>query len=145
MAMVTESLMVGLDNVVSYVERNLESSLRVSTLAEVARLSTAHFSRVFRKTLGVTPARYVRLRRLRAAMIMMRTTTEKLSIIAISSGHADQSHFTRVFRQLVGVSPKRWRISASQNSAVAGAVLAPADFAAQAVPGNQDAMAHRSP
>jgi AraC family transcriptional regulator len=107
--------MVGLDNVMSYVEKNLDGSIRVSKLAAIVRLSTAHFSRAFTKALGVTPAHYVRLRRLQAAMIMMRTTTEKLSVIAISSGHADQSHFTRVFSRFVGVSPRRWRIRASQN------------------------------
>jgi transcriptional regulator GlxA family with amidase domain len=109
--------MRGLDNVVSYIEKNLEGSIRVPQLAEIARLSTAHFSRAFTKALGVTPARYIRLRRIQAAMIMMRTTTETLSMIAISSGHSDQSHFTRVFSRFVGVSPNRWRKRAWQTSA----------------------------
>jgi AraC family transcriptional regulator len=126
-----ENLMVGLDNVVSYVESNLDSSIRVAKMAAIARLSTAHFSRAFTKTLGVTPAHYVRLRRVQAAMIMMRTTTEPLSAIAISSGHADQSHFTRVFSRFVGVSPKRWRMRASQNTAAVGEVPPRAGFAAK--------------
>jgi AraC family transcriptional regulator len=123
--------MVGLDNVVSYVENNLESSIRVATLAAIARLSTAHFSRAFTKVLGVTPAHYVRLRRVQAAMIMMRTTTETLSMIAVSSGHADQSHFTRVFSRFVGVSPRRWRIRASQNTAAVDEFLTPGGVAAK--------------
>jgi AraC family transcriptional regulator len=123
--------MVGPDNVVSYVESNLDSSIRVPQLAQIASLSTAHFSRAFTKVLGVTPAHYVRLRRVQAAMIMMRTTTETLSMIAISSGHSDQSHFTRVFSRYVGVSPKRWRIRASQNAAAADEFLTLAGVAAK--------------
>jgi transcriptional regulator GlxA family with amidase domain len=123
--------MVRLDNVVSYVENNLNGSIRVPQLAEIARLSTAHFSRAFTKALGVTPGHYVRLRRVQAAMIMMRTTTETLSMIAISSGHSDQSHFTRVFSRFVGVSPKRWRIRASQNTAMVDELLTLAGVAAK--------------
>jgi transcriptional regulator GlxA family with amidase domain len=54
--------MVSLDDVVSYVETNLEGSIRVTTLARIARLSPTHFSRVFTKALGIPPG-HVRLRR----------------------------------------------------------------------------------
>jgi AraC-like DNA-binding protein len=111
--------MAGLDNVVSYVEKNLEGSIRVITLARLARLSPAHFSRVFTKALGVPPGRYVRLRRLQAAMTLMTSTTAPLSAIAVSSGHTDQSHLSRAFSQFVGVSPRRWRRTAVQNAASA--------------------------
>jgi AraC-like DNA-binding protein len=80
---------------------------------------------------GVTPAQYVRLRRVQVAMIMMRTTTEKLSMIAVLSGHADQSHFTRVFSRLVGVSPRRWRNRASQDTAAIDELLTLAGVAAR--------------
>jgi AraC family transcriptional regulator len=117
--------MVSLDEVVSYVERNLEGSIRVTTLARIVRLSPTHFSRVFTKALGVPPGHYVRLRRLQAAMTLMRTTTAPLSVIAVSSGHSDQSHLTRMFSRLVGVSPRRWRAAACQNPASVAQLLAP--------------------
>jgi AraC-like DNA-binding protein len=44
-------------------------------------------------------------------MLLMRTTTESLSAVALLSGHCDQSHFTRAFSQMVGMSPRRWRHS----------------------------------
>jgi AraC family transcriptional regulator len=101
--------MANLDRVVSYVELNLENRIKVAVLAQIAQLSPAQFSRVFRRAFGVSPRRYVRLRRLDTAMLLMRTTTESLSAIALLSGHCDQSHFTRAFRQIVGVSPRQWR------------------------------------
>ena len=103
--------MASLDRVVSYVEMNLENRIKVADLARIARLSPTQFSRVFRRAFGVSPRRYVRLRRLDTAMLLMRTTTQSLSAIALLSGHCDQSHFTRAFGQLVGMSPQRWRHS----------------------------------
>lgn len=108
--------MSSMDKVVAYVERNIDGSLRINTLAQVARLSGAHFSRVFTQAVGVPPGRYVRLRRLEVAMLMMRTTTQKLSEIALSTGHADQSHLSRAFREVVGISPARWRVRAGNSS-----------------------------
>ena len=116
--------MVSLDDVVSYVETNLEGSIRVTALARIARLSPTHFSRVFRKAVGIPPGHYVRLRRVQAAMTLMRTTTEPLSAIAVSSGYSDQSHLTRMFSRLVGVSPRRWR-TAGQNPASVAQLLPP--------------------
>jgi AraC family transcriptional regulator len=104
-------VMASLDRVVSYVEMNLENRIKVAALAQIAQLSPAQFSRVFRKTFGVSPRRYVRLRRLDTAMLLMRTTAQSLSAIALLSGHCDQAHFTRAFGQLVGMSPQRWRHS----------------------------------
>jgi AraC family transcriptional regulator len=103
--------MASLDRVVSYVEMNLGNPVKVAALAQIAQLSPSHFSRVFSNAFGVSPRRYVRLRRLDTAMFMMRTTTESLSAIALLTGHCDQSHFTRVFSHVVGMSPQRWRHS----------------------------------
>src|ERR1700743_3891135 len=103
--------MARMGNVVSYVDGNIEGPLRVSDLAKIARLSGAHFSRTFTKALGMPPAQYVGLRRPAVAMTLMRTTNEKLSAIALCSGHADQSHLSRAFRRVIGVPPGRWRRS----------------------------------
>jgi AraC-like DNA-binding protein len=117
--------MVSLDDVVSYIERNLEGPIRVTTLARIVRLSPTHFRRVFTKSLGIPPGQYVSLRRLQAAMSLMRATTEPLCVIAVSSGYSDQSHLTRMFSRLVGVSPGRWRTAACQNPASVAQLLVP--------------------
>lgn len=98
---------------ISYIEGNLESRITIDQLAATAGWSRSHFQRVFGEKVGVCPTEYIQLRRIQAAMVMMRTTSEKLSAIAINCGHGDQAHFTRVFRRLVGMPPRRWRDSAS--------------------------------
>jgi len=94
---------------VAYVEANLGSKLAVGEMADLVALGKCHFSRAFKRSLGSSPMAYVGLRRVERAKLMMTTTSERLSDIALACGFADQSHFNRYFRHVVGMSPGLWR------------------------------------
>jgi AraC family transcriptional regulator len=93
-------------------------TLRVSDLGDVVKLSTAHFSRVFKRSFGRGPHAYITQRRIGSAMALMRNSRLSLCDIAMECGFSDQSHFCRTFRQKRGVSPSTWR---QQHTAHAGA------------------------
>jgi AraC family transcriptional regulator len=94
---------------VAYIEANLESKLDVRALAELVSFSKSHFSRAFKRSLGFPPMAYVMLRRIERAKVLMATTSQQLTEIALICGFADQSHLNRSFRRVIGVSPGRWR------------------------------------
>jgi AraC family transcriptional regulator len=94
---------------VTHIEANLESKLEVRSLAELVSFSKSHFSRAFKRSLGLPPMAYVMLRRIERAKALMTSTTRQLTEIALICGFADQSHLNRSFRRHVGVSPGRWR------------------------------------
>lgn len=96
---------------VAHIEANLESKLEVRGLAELVSFSKSHFSRAFKRSLGLSPMAYVMLRRVERAKVLMTSTTQMLTEIALICGFADQSHLNRSFRRLIGVSPGRWRRS----------------------------------
>lgn len=91
------------------IESRSAAPLTNADLACATRLSTDHFSRAFRKTFGCPPHRYVLQRRIFRAKIMMSTSCEALSQIALECGFADQAHFGRIFRSIEGQSPNAWR------------------------------------
>jgi AraC family transcriptional regulator len=93
----------------TYIESNLESKFGVSQLAALASLSKAHFSRAFRHALGLPPMKYVVKRRVERAKLMMTSTTQPLSHIALACGFSDQAHFSKLFRHCVGIPPGHWR------------------------------------
>lgn len=93
----------------AYIEENLESKLATRELAALVSFSRSHFSRAFKRSLGLPPMEYVAKRRVERAKLMMISTGEQLTEIALACGFADQSHLNRSFRRLVGMSPGLWR------------------------------------
>ena len=95
----------------AYIEANLGSKLDTRALADLVAFSKSHFSRAFKRSLGLPPMAYVATRRVERAKVMMASTREQLTQIALACGFADQSHLNRSFRRMVGVSPGLWRRS----------------------------------
>lgn len=93
----------------SYVEANIDQRITAADLAREVNLSTSHFSRAFRRTLGTTVHAYVMGRRVERARSLMANSPATLSDIAVRCGLSDQSHLTRWFRRVVGATPARWR------------------------------------
>ena len=93
----------------THVEAHLDSTLRTRDLAAMVRLSTGHFCRAFKRSLGVAPIAYVAGRRVAWAQSLMLSTNDPLSQIALACGFYDQAHLTRVFRRHAGTSPHDWR------------------------------------
>jgi AraC family transcriptional regulator len=93
----------------TYIESNLDSKFGVGQLANLASLSKAHFSRAFRHALGLPPMKYVVMRRVERAKLMMTSTAQPLSDIALACGFSDQAHFSKLFRHCVGIPPGHWR------------------------------------
>jgi AraC family transcriptional regulator len=81
----------------------------VNELARECRLSTAHFSRKFRRSVGVAPHNWLMEQRIVLAKKKLREDRLSLTDVAAECGFSDQSHFTRYFRRIVGVNPGTWR------------------------------------
>jgi AraC family transcriptional regulator len=81
----------------------MESDITLDDLARVAGYSRFHFLRTFRKTVGMTPSRYVMHRRLQAAISLAKYSRSTLASIAYSTGFADQSHLIRWAKQVHGM------------------------------------------
>ncbi|HEX5458952.1 MAG TPA: AraC family transcriptional regulator [Steroidobacteraceae bacterium] len=107
----------------AHIEENLGSKLATAELAGLVSFSKSHFSRAFKRSLGISPMAYVARRRVERAKAMMITTDRQLTEIALICGFADQSHLNRSFRRAVGMSPGRWRrTSADVDEGVSGAL-----------------------
>ena len=92
-----------------HIEAHLDQKIRVTDLARIAGLSTPHFSRAFKRGLGVAPQQYAVRQRIGKATRLLRDTDLKLSEIAQAAGFADQSHFAKCFARITGTSPSAFR------------------------------------
>jgi AraC-like DNA-binding protein len=91
------------------IEANLDGEISLTQLAAACGVSVSHFSRAFRRTMGLSPHRWLLRRRVDVAKTLLCRMQTPLSDVALACGFADQSHFTRVFTNLVGISPGAWR------------------------------------
>lgn len=93
------------DLIVAHVQDDID----MGTLAQACGISTGHFARAFRETVGMPPHRWLLRQRVDQACEMLLQSDKPLGAIAASCGFADQSHMTRVFKRAIGVTPGAWR------------------------------------
>ena len=89
------------------------------TLADGARhvaLSPDHFSRIFRRTTGMSFGEYVNRCRLANAQRLLIESPCRVAEISYACGFDSVPHFNRVFRRVTGTSPTRYRIQSKEQS-----------------------------
>ena len=90
-----------------YVAAHLDEPIGVEALADIAARSPFHFTRVFTRSVGMPPHRYVVHLRLQRAIELVREGRSGLAEIAARTGFADQSHLSRWVRRVHGVPLSR--------------------------------------
>lgn len=91
------------------IRRNAAYPLQVADLAKVAGLSSASLHRRFIGECGQTPMDYIRQRRLRHALNLLRQTSLAIGEVASRCGYASQSAFSAAMLREFGASPSALR------------------------------------
>src|SRR5580698_6331414 len=112
-----------LNRVVDHIETHLAEKIMAMDLADLANVSVGQLIRAFKISVGVPPFHYIASRRVELACMMMSTTREPLSQIAIACGLCDQAHLCKVFRRMIGLSPSAWRRTMPARDAVKSRII----------------------
>src|SRR6478609_3853073 len=78
-------------------DRTFAEPLDVPSLARVALVSEAYFSRSFRATFGETPHRYLQRRRVERSMFLLRESDQPITTICLEVGFNSLGTFSRTF------------------------------------------------
>jgi len=99
-----------------YIESNINRSLSIEELAEVAGFSKFHFHRIFKGIVDEPLSRYVnRLKLERATNLLTYRLDMTITDIAYHFGFTDSAVFSRTFKNYYGVSPSQYRNYNSKN------------------------------
>ncbi|WP_068250389.1 helix-turn-helix transcriptional regulator [Janibacter corallicola] len=90
-------------------DHDYASPLDIPSLATVALMSPAHFSRQFTATFGETPHRYLQRRRIERAMALLRDHDRTVTDVAMAVGYDSLGTFSRTFREITGRTPSAFR------------------------------------
>src|SRR5437879_8547822 len=93
-----------LRRVTQYVQDNLHRELRLAELSGLVHMSPYHFARLFKRSTGVSPHRFLVRRRIEQASALLTAQTLSVAEIARSVGFRPPSHFTTTFRRVPGIT-----------------------------------------
>jgi len=98
-----------LRRVTEYIDAKLDEEISLNELAAVAELSSFHFVRAFRKSIGKTPQQFLMHRRVERAKELLSRPDLPIVEVGLRTGFKNQSHFTTLFRKYTNFTPKIWR------------------------------------
>ncbi|MBO4903342.1 MAG: AraC family transcriptional regulator [Lachnospiraceae bacterium] len=93
------------NHAIQYMEDHLTEQISVSDIAAHVNLSVFHFHRAFSMITGLSPAEYLRKRRLSQAAQELVNGDEKVIDIALKYGYETPESFTKAFTRFHGISP----------------------------------------
>ena len=97
--------------VLDYIAAHFDQPITSGEIAQALYYTQNHFCRKFKRIFGVRFSEYLTMYRLLAAKELLRTSTEKISVIAARCGFGDAVYFTKCFRKNYGIPPLKWQKS----------------------------------
>jgi AraC family transcriptional regulator len=95
--------------VIDYINTHLNKDLSLTQLSNLLSMSHCHFSRLFKKSTGVSPGKYVTNRRVEEAKYLLKKTNLDIETIAKQVGFFNSSHLCLAFNQRSLPTPSRYR------------------------------------
>lgn len=87
----------------------MEEDISLNTVANVANVSSNHFSALFRQNMGQTFIEYLTTLRMNKAKELLRCTGMRSSEIAGEIGYKDAHYFSYLFKKTQGMTPSDYR------------------------------------
>ncbi len=94
-----------INDAIEYMEENLTEEIDLADISKAVHLSAFHFQRAFTLLTGMSPAEYLRKRRLSQAGAELTKGAGKVIDIALKYGYDTPESFTKAFTRFHGVSP----------------------------------------
>jgi AraC family transcriptional regulator, arabinose operon regulatory protein len=94
---------------IAYMRQKLDKTLTLEELAQVAGMSTSHYSTVFRKKVQSAPINFFTFLKIQHACRLLQDTSLRIKDVAYQIGYEDPYYFSRVFTSVMGTSPRQFR------------------------------------
>ena len=98
-----------IERIISYIDANFETQIRLQDLAEQENLSPTHFSHLFTSLFGVTFQDYVNIKRMEQCIRLMPNKEKTLLEISYESAFSDPKYMNRMSIKHYGYTPKEYR------------------------------------
>lgn len=94
---------------IKYIELHYAERISVGKMADILHLSSSHFMRFFKNTMGVSFIHYLNDYRLTMAARQLTASSDSILSIASQCGFENLSLFNRLFKKEYGITPREYR------------------------------------
>lgn len=103
--------------VIKFIKENLTNKdISVDLLAKKAYMSTSHFHKQFKNTLGVSPIDYINSEKIKFSKKLIKESKDfRMSEIAFKSGFNNTSYFNRQFKKMELMTPQQFKASVNKS------------------------------
>ena len=100
---------------IDWLEANFTGEINITKLAKHIGYSRSRIFGIFKRATGLSPADWIKRRRIKEALELLANTDNNIRYIASNCGFTSAQYFNTVFKQQTGHTPTSWRISIKQN------------------------------
>lgn len=105
-----------IERVILTMRERFTEPLSLQDMADIAYLSPFHFSRVFQRSTGLPPCRFLAALRIEAARRLLLTTPLSVTDVCFEVGYNSIGSFTTHFAEIAGLPPRRLRQMAAETT-----------------------------
>lgn len=104
-----------IQRIISYIDENFTSRIRLEDIAEMEKITTTHVSHIFTDSFGISFQEYINLKRLEESIRLMNNPDKKLIDIAFESGFSDPKYMNKMYQKYFNCRPKEFKTHAKIN------------------------------
>ncbi|WP_165026637.1 helix-turn-helix transcriptional regulator [Dysgonomonas sp. ZJ279] len=100
---------IRVNNVLKYIHETTENNITLTQLASIACVTIDHFIRIFKKEMKCTPLKYINMKKIEKAQLLLLTTDMPIREVALELSLDNISYFNRIFKYYTGRTPTEYR------------------------------------
>ena len=92
-----------------FIDAHYTENIKLDDIARAVCTDVYKLSKTFKAEIGISPMRYVTLRRIGEAQNLLINTDMTITRIAMSVGYSDSNYFQNVFKNFMNMTPREYR------------------------------------
>lgn len=101
-------MLFSLQQLLSYIEEHYPEDITLGFAAQQMNFSESHFSKIFKKLIGINFSTYLNMVRIEHAAARLKGTSARITDVALSCGFNNIRSFNRVFKEITGYTPSQF-------------------------------------
>lgn len=99
----------GINKVLDYIDANIQKTMSLEELSNIAHMNPSYFSTFFKKYNGINPSEYIRSKRIERAIEHLKFSNKNITEIASLCGFNNMTSFYNAFKKVTSNTPSEYR------------------------------------